>query len=216
MSASPRRQERWREALSRRLGSVIVVGEAVYRRHNVSAILRSAESFGLHEIHLISRGFRPSKGAARGSERWMALHRHTETTAAVQALQARGVKVYAADLRPGAFSPATVPMDGPIAVLFGSELHGVSDEARAVVDGFITVPMYGLTESLNVSVAAACILHTLSERRRAQVGAGDLDPAELEATFARWMEREEKAQAGLAARMGEDEGPDDESDPCPA
>lgn len=220
MSVSERRQERWRESLEKRLGSVIVIGEAIYRRHNVSAILRSAESFGLHEIHLVSRGFRPSKGAARGSERWMELHRHTDTTTAVRALQARGVKVYAADLRPGAVSPVDVPLDGPIAVLFGSELNGVSDEARGVVDGFLTVPMSGLTESLNVSVAAAVMLYVLSDRRRRQLGRpGDLSPEQIEATFARWLAREDKAAIGLAARVGEPEDEDEalwsEALPCP-
>ncbi|MDP6932052.1 MAG: TrmH family RNA methyltransferase, partial [Myxococcota bacterium] len=71
-----RRRQRLEQTLEQRLGSVVVVAEAVHRRHNTSAILRSAEAFGLHEVHLVANSFRPSKGAARGSEKWLDIHRH--------------------------------------------------------------------------------------------------------------------------------------------
>lgn len=201
MSVTERRQERVRGVLSERLGSLVVVVEAVNRRHNVSAILRSAEAFGLHEVHLVTGAFKPSRGAARGAERWLELHRHSSVEACFDALRARGLTLWVADLAPGAHTPEQVPVDDPLAVLFGSELTGVSETARAMADGVVSVPMHGLTESLNVSVAAACTLHRLAERRRFRVGGGDLEPERQVAFYDDWLLREAQAEAGMRARV---------------
>lgn len=199
---NPDRQQRVREMLSRRLGSVAVVIEAVHRRHNTSAILRSCEAFGIHEVHLVTGGFRASKGAARGAERWVSLQFWDTTEEVVAHLRDRGFRLWVADLAPQAHTPDTLPVDGPTAILFGNELNGVSDTATGLADGAVIVPMYGLTESLNVSVAAACVLQRVSARRRALIGAdGDL-PAEAQETFfAAWLAAEQDARAGLAARV---------------
>ncbi|MCK6504996.1 RNA methyltransferase [Myxococcota bacterium] len=214
------RKERVAAALSTRLGSVVVVCEAVHRRHNVSAILRSAEAFGVHEVHLVTGPFRPSKGAARGAERWLELHRHKRIEACLGELKARGYRIFVADLDEAAHSPDTLPVDQPLVILFGAEHSGVSDQARALADGTVTVPMRGLTESLNVSVAAACVLQRVSERRRARVGKGDLEPARQQAFFDAWVAAEEEEKAGRRARRGEpgggDEAAPDPADPRPA
>jgi tRNA (guanosine-2'-O-)-methyltransferase len=202
MTVSDRRLERMAAILDRRLESVVVVLETVYRRHNVSAIMRSAEGFGVHEVHLITNGFRPSKGAARGAERWIEVRVHADTAGCVAALKDRGYAIWAADLHPDAVSPDAMPVDQPVAVLMGAELTGVSAQARALVDGFVTVPMVGMTESLNVSVAAACILSRLTDRRRALVGAGDLSAERKARILAAWIERDEAAARGRAARAG--------------
>lgn len=199
------RKERVSAALKQRLGSVIVVLEAVHRRHNVSAMLRSAEAFGVHEVHMVTGPFRPSKGAARGAERWLELNRHDDTAACLQALKDRGFRVVVADLADDAWTPDTVPVDRPLAVLFGSEHAGVSDVARAMADGAVIVPMRGLTESLNVSVAAACALQRITERRRDVVGGGDLSPARQQAFFDAWVAAEEEAKRGRRARLGDAE-----------
>jgi tRNA (guanosine-2'-O-)-methyltransferase len=189
--------------LTRRLGSVTAIVEAVHRRHNTSAILRSCEAFGVHEVQMVTGTFRPSRGAARGAERWVEIVRQPQTTPCIQALKDRGFRVYVADLAPGAYTVDTMPVDEPVAVLFGGELVGVSDEARAVADGAVTVPMWGLTESLNVSVAAACILQRTTARRRAFIGrSGDLDPARQQAFFDAWVISETKARIARRRRVG--------------
>lgn len=194
-----------RAALQARMGSVVVVLEAVHRRHNVSAILRSAESFGVHEVHMVIGPFRPSKGAARGAERWVELHRHDSLGPCIADLKARGYRVVVADVGVGAASPEHVPVDQPLAILFGSEHTGVSELARSLADGAVTVPMRGLTESLNVSVAAACILQRVVERRRAHVGHGDLEPARQDAFFDAWVLAEEEEKRGRRSRLAEDD-----------
>ena len=198
------REARVRQMLASRLGSVVVILEAVHRRHNASAILRSCECFGVHEVHLVTKGFRPSKGAARGSERWLEVNRWDSTDAAVAELRARHFKIYVADLMEEVHSPDSVPIAGNVAILMGAELTGVSDRARELADGAVCVPMHGLTESLNVSVAAACILQRLTERKRAEVGSGDLPRDRQDAFFEEWCVRELQAKQGMLARMRED------------
>ena len=187
--------------LAGRLGSVVVILEAVHRRHNASAILRSCECFGVHEVHLVTKGFKPSKGAARGSERWLEVNRWDSTDAVVEALRTRGFKIYVADLMEEVHSPDSLPIDGNVAILMGAELTGVSDRARELADGAICVPMHGLTESLNVSVAAACILQRLTERKRVVTGGGDLPQARQDQFFEEWRVRELQAKQGMQARM---------------
>lgn len=194
-----RRVARMVEVLDRRMGSVVLVVEAVRRRHNVSAILRTADALGLHQVHLVTGNFRPSPGAARGSERWIDIHRHTSTAACLGELKDRGFRCYAADLAPTALTPEQVPVDGPVALLFGSELSGVSDEARALVDGCVILPMLGFVESVNVSVAAALITRLVADRRRAIVGADLTEPAKHQALEA-WLSRESMYKAGAKVR----------------
>jgi len=202
MSMAAKRRTRIEGALEHRLGSVVAVMEAIHRRHNASAIIRSCEAFGVHEVHMVIGSFRPSKGASRGAERWLNVRRFATIDESIADLKARGFRIYVADLAEDAHSPDSVPVDGPVAIVFGAELVGISDEARALADGAIQVPMRGLTESLNVSAAAACSLYRLAERRRAHVGGGDLSAAEQAQYLERWVAREDKSRQGMVARVG--------------
>ena len=121
----------------------------------------------------------------------------------VSALRARDFKVYVADLMDEVHSPDTLPIAGNVAILMGAELTGVSDRARALADGAICVPMHGLTESLNVSVAAACILQRVTERKRTERGGGDLSAERQAEFFEEWRVREIAAKQGMRARMRE-------------
>jgi tRNA (guanosine-2'-O-)-methyltransferase len=187
------------EVLEARLGSVVVVAEAVRRRHNVSAILRSADALGLHEVHLVTRTFKASAGACRGAERWLRVLLDADTPTCIEGLRQRGFTIWAADLDSSCTLPEAVPVEGPVALLFGSEMAGVSPEARSLCDGIVGLPMRGFVESLNVSVAAALILRSVSERRRARVGA-DLDEIEKERILEAWIEREHRYIAAASRR----------------
>lgn len=193
------RVERVYDALARRLGSVVVVAEAVRRRHNASAILRSCEAFGVHEVHLVTEGFRAAPGASRHAERWVRLRTFADTASSLEDLRARGFRVYVADLGEHTCTPETVPVDEPVAIVFGSEFTGVSEAARAAADGVVQIPIHGLTQSLNVSVAAAIIVRAVAERARAARGA-DLDEEERARFLAEWVETEGKARFGWLFR----------------
>ena len=172
------REERVQTMLNRRLSSLRLVAEATYLRHNLSAILRSAEAFGVHHVHLVTGQKRKVGGAAKGAEKWVKLHYHDTIELCLDALKDDGFKILVADFQPGAFTPDTAPVNGPLAVVMGTELSGVSDAARQRSDGSIIIPMEGLTQSLNVSVASACLLYRLAHRRRQFLGQGDLSESE--------------------------------------
>ncbi len=196
---TPARLEKVQAALDQRMGSVVAVIEAVRRRHNASALVRSCEAFGVHEVHLITAFFKPSVGAARGAERWLRTRVFPTVRESIDELHARGFAVYVADLAEGAYTPETVPVEKPIALLFGSEVRGVSAEARALADGAVMIPMRGLTESLNVSVSGAILLRAAADRRRALVG-HDLSAAEKQRFIEQWLKHEESGRRGLRAR----------------
>ena len=189
-SVLPRRIARCLELLDARVQGLVVAAEAVYRRHNVSAILRSAEAFGIHEAHLITNDFHPSLGAAKGGERWLDLRFQESTEKWAKEMKERGHAIYVADLSENAYTPETLPVEEPLAILFGGELAGVSEVAHAFADGVVCVPMVGVTQSLNVSVAAAVTLNRLSERRRALPGTCGIQGPAREEFLRRFVERE--------------------------
>ncbi len=192
------RRRRIEEVLYRRLGRVRCAVEAVYHRHNVSAILRTCDALGLHHVHLVgSRRLKVSRGAARGAERWLDLHHHDDPEQAIEALRAQGARVFVADLD-GAYAPEQVPVDRPVCLWFGAELVGVSAEARAAADGVVTLPMHGFSQSLNVSVAMA--LRPVAEAARALGDEALLPDARRREILARWLEREERVRDGIRNR----------------
>jgi tRNA (guanosine-2'-O-)-methyltransferase len=194
------RAERMRAVLDKRIGRVHCALEAVYHRHNVSAILRTCDAMGLHHVHLVAQHFKPAKGPARGAERWLALHRHQSTPEAIAALGAQGIAVWVADLDPTGIPPEEVPVDKPVCLWFGAELVGVSPEARAAADGVVQLPMHGFAQSLNVSVAAALALRSVTDRARKQGPAALLPEEERIRTWARWEAMHEAAIQGMQHR----------------
>jgi tRNA (guanosine-2'-O-)-methyltransferase len=179
------------EVLAARLASVAAVVEDVYDPHNASAAIRTTEAIGLAELHVIERDpeirFEPSAGVTKGCHRWIDIVRAAEPADAVAALHARGFAVYAT--LPGArFDVETVPIDRPVAAMFGNEHAGLSSDAVAACDGAIGVPMFGFTESYNLSVTVALVMTRLAARRRAHLGAiGDLPPETIARLRARWF-----------------------------
>lgn len=197
---APARAARMREVLDQRLRHVRCAIETLHYRHNVSAVLRTADALGIHHVHLAGERFTATNAASRGSERWLALHRHPTAEEAVEAIRAAGFRLWIADLTDTPTAPEDVPLDEPVCVWLGAELEGVSAAVRAAADGVVTVPMRGFSQSLNVSVAAALTLRPIAERARG-LGARALIPeSERDETMAAWLAREEKTEAGVAAR----------------
>jgi tRNA (guanosine-2'-O-)-methyltransferase len=185
--------------LDQRLGRVRCALEAVYHRHNCSAILRTADALGIHTTHLVEGHFRPGRGAARGAERWLDLRWEPGVESALEALRTDGFDVWVADFDVAGVAPEEVPLERPVCLWFGAELAGVSPTARAAATGVITLPMRGFAQSLNVSVAAALALRPVAERMRAAHGAGALlAPAVRAATLAEWRRRERAIDADAA------------------
>ena len=194
------RESRMRTVLGKRISGLRIVAEALHLRHNLSAILRSAESFGVHDVHLIQPERAKASSAARGAERWLNIHIHSSLEECVSVLREEGYKLWVADIEEGAHTPHSIPIDHPIAVLMGTELTGVSKEARALADGCIYVPMLGFTQSLNVSVAAACIMHTLSHRI-SQTSPKRLSNVHIDNMVDVWKKRDENNKRNLRKKL---------------
>jgi tRNA (guanosine-2'-O-)-methyltransferase len=199
---TPERIARIDAVLAARLTSVVTVVEDTYDPHNAAATIRTTEAFGLGELHAIepNQRFAAAKGVTRGSHKWVDIHRWKRAEDAVGALHTRGFKVYAT--LPGApFSIENVDVSTPIAIAFGNEHSGLTPEAVQACDGAVGVPMFGFSESFNLSVTVALAMSRVAARRRAQIGStGDLPEAERRRLRARWFALKIRGAEGVLER----------------
>jgi len=169
MPLLPRRFERLKAVLDRRMGDLTVLLEHVDKPHNLSAILRSCDAVGVLDAHAVClAGRMPTfNSTAQGSQKWVPLHRHDSSAEALQALKARGFKVYGTMLSDTAVDYRSCDFTGPTALVLGAEKWGLSPEASALVDQAVIIPMRGMVQSLNVSVATATLLFEALRQRQA-------------------------------------------------
>lgn len=177
---TPERWKRLNQVLSRRQPDLTVLMDNVHKPHNLSAVLRSCDAVGVFSAHAVwpNPRVRPSMGISSGSGKWVPVQTHDSVRAAADHLHAEGFQIIAANLSADAVDFREVDYTRPTAVLLGAELTGVSDEARSVADHDIIIPMVGMVESLNVSVAAATVLY---EAQRQRVGHGLYDQSRIPA-----------------------------------
>lgn len=184
MPLLPRRFERLRAVLDQRMADLTVVLEHVDKPHNLSAILRSCDAAGVLEGHVISlKGRMPTfNDTALGSQKWVKLRRHADSAEALRELKQQGFRLYGTHLGVEAVDYRDCDYTGPTAFVLGAEKWGLSDTAAGLVDQAVFIPMRGMVQSLNVSVAAATLLfEALRQRRTAGVlpSRGEGVPPEL-------------------------------------
>ena len=170
MPLLPRRFERLQAVLNRRMGDLTVVLEAVDKPHNLSAILRTCDAVGVLEAHVVSLPGRPRtfNKTAKGSQKWVPLHPHPSIEGCLQGLKDQGFRIFGTHLSVDARDYRDCDFTGPSCFLMGAEKWGMSAEALALVDQPLFIPMTGMVQSLNVSVAAATLLfEALRQRERA-------------------------------------------------
>ena len=192
MPLLPRRFERLQAVLQRRMGDLTVLLEHVDKPHNLSAILRSCDAVGVLEAHVVSlKGRTPTfNNTALGSQKWVPLHRHENTETVMRQLKERGFRLYGTHLSVEAVDYRQCDYTGPTAFVLGAEKWGLSDAATALVDQAIVIPMQGMVQSLNVSVAAATLLFEALRQRQAAglvptAGEG-LDPERYQQLLFEW------------------------------
>ncbi|TPV58564.1 tRNA (guanosine(18)-2'-O)-methyltransferase TrmH [Aestuariibacter sp. GS-14] len=164
---TPERYQRIRNMLAKRQTDLTVCLENVHKPHNVSAVVRTCDAIGIHKVHAIweSRyGIR--RGTAMGSERWVGVDTHQNVGDAIRALKANNMQVLVTHLSDEAVDFRAVDYTRPTAILFGQEKYGATDEAIALSDKEIVIPMVGMVQSLNVSVAAALVLYEAQRQRQ--------------------------------------------------
>ena len=195
-----------RGSVAMRTRYMTVLAENMYHGQNAAALIRHCDAFGVQEMHTVETlcRFEPNPVIARGSERWVDVHRHASTAEAVAELRRRGSRIVATTPHREDATPETFDVTkGPFALVFGTEHAGISDEAIAAADEFLRIPMCGLVESLNVSASAAILIYQLSERVRRTVDGWRMTEAEQAELMERWMRRSVKdADAILQRRFG--------------
>lgn len=161
------------EVLDKRTRHLTIVLEDIFQSQNASAVFRTAECFGVQDIHLIENlsKYALNKRVLRGANKWLTIKKHAQkekdnSKACLESLKASGYKILAT--MPSAnLTIQQVDVSNKIAVVMGNELHGLSDTAIALADYKVTIPMFGFTESLNLSVSAAICVHELINRMKA-------------------------------------------------
>jgi len=163
---SPARQKLFTDLVEKRTKKIAVVLEDIFQSHNAAAVLRSCDCFGVQDVHIIENRnqFRPHRDVEQGSSKWLSISRYGEkdqnTLDCMNHLKSNGY-VIAATTPHTEMTIDELPTDRPIALLLGTEMRGISDTAKSNADYLIRIPMYGFTESFNISVAAAVSLHSL-------------------------------------------------------
>jgi len=181
----PARKARIDQVVAQRTRTLAVVMEALCDPQNVNAVLRTCEAFGVQDVHVVEGVMKPydrNKKVSQNADKWLDVHRWRDTRACLEHLRADGFKVYATHLGPGARPLSELSFGGRVALVFGNEHRGVSDQALALCDARYAIPMLGFVQSLNVSVAAAISIATAVARRVEERGRhGDLPRAEADA-----------------------------------
>lgn len=201
---TPERQKRIDEVLSTKTRDVVLVLEDIYDEHNASAVLRTAESFGVLEVHSVERtcGFKVDAQTSMGAHKWIELIKHKSTDMPYRVLSERGYAIYASSIRGDALDLEDVPIDRPIALVFGNEHEGLSPEAQEAANGRFRVPMHGFVESLNVSVATAISMYDVLARKRKSGRPMALEPLDRLRLKAAWFARSVRASKLILERGG--------------
>lgn len=170
---SDKRLDKIHENVRQRMRYITLVLEDIYQPHNASAVLRSAEGFGVQDIHIIEKRntYTVSRDVALGAAKWLTLHKYprkeNNTRTCIDQLRAKGYRIVATTPHTNdCFISELDVTKGKIALLFGTEIDGLSEEAIGLADEFVRIPMYGFTESYNISVSAALCLYELTEKVR--------------------------------------------------
>ncbi|MEN3753109.1 tRNA (guanosine(18)-2'-O)-methyltransferase TrmH [Mangrovibacter sp. SLW1] len=165
---NPQRYARICEMLARRQPDLTVCMEQVHKPHNVSAIIRTADAVGVQEVHAVWPGhkLRTTVSTAAGSNSWVDVKTHRTIQNAVTTLKARGMQVLATHLSDKAVDFREIDYTRPTCILLGQEKTGITQEALALADQDIIIPMTGMVQSLNVSVASALILYEAQRQRQ--------------------------------------------------
>ena len=178
---TPERKQRLTSVLNKRQGDITLVLENVFDPHNISAVMRTADAVGLQDIYILNTKIpRHKKWGAKSSssaDKWLTIHQFENAEECFSSLRKSYSKILTTHLSSDAVDLYDIDMTQPIALVFGNEHSGVSDEIRALADGNFIIPQVGIIQSLNISVACAV---TLYEALRQRTNAGQYNQPGLD------------------------------------
>jgi len=161
---TPERLKRFSDVLSERTNYITVAIEDVFQMHNASAVIRSCDVFGIQKAHIIEDRFgqRLDKNIAMGAQQWVDIERYTTAKSCIRKLRKDGYKIVATIPNNDATLLEDFKLEDKVALFFGTEKEGLSPEVLEQADTYLKIPMWGFSESLNISVSAAIILYNLT------------------------------------------------------
>jgi tRNA (guanosine-2'-O-)-methyltransferase len=200
------RQDRIKEILKNRTRHINVVLEDLYQPHNASAVMRSADAFGVQDIHIIENRntFISERRISAGSEKWLTLYRYrgeNSSQLCIEKLKSEGYLIAATTPRDVAVDIRELDVNQKISLIFGTELTGLTDIAMDLADVKVRIPMYGFTESYNISVSAALSLYELSTRMREERSDWKLSNDEILRIETEWTIKSVRAGKHLAEKF---------------
>ncbi len=183
-----RRKQLFEAVLQNRTNHFTVVTEDVYQLHNTSAVMRTCDVFGIQNLHIVEErlGKRIDKEIAMGAQKWVSLHRYAKTQDCIKTLRNKGYKIVATTPHNNATLLPNFDITQPAAFFFGKEREGLSDEVISQADSCLKIPMYGFTESLNISVSVAIILQNVTEKLHKSTLAWTLSEKEKQEILLNW------------------------------
>ncbi len=190
---SENRRTKFNEVVNHRTRHISVVLEDIYQPHNASAVLRSCDIFGVQDIHIIENRntYTVNPDIALGSAKWLNLHKYKKndnnTLTCLRTLKEKGYTIVATSPYDNYPTLDELTIDHPIALVFGTELTGISETVINNTDKFVRIPMYGFTESFNISVCAALCLYTLVNKLRKSEISWQLNEDEKDEIILQWL-----------------------------
>jgi len=183
------RLSRFDEIISNRINHMCIVLEDVYQAHNASAVVRSADCFGVQQVHFIENRnrYKISGDVALGASQWVNIERHTSTKEALAGLKSKGYKIVATSPHKNDQNIYEFYLTQKFALVFGTEKEGITSDVIEMADQFVKIPMMGFTESFNISVCAALCMHELSRKIRVEVKDPGLSQSEKEQVYLDWL-----------------------------
>lgn len=210
---SEERLSRIDEVLSARTQHITVVLEDLYQPHNASAVLRSCDGFGVQDVHIIENRnqFDATKGVTIGADQWLSLSKYSKegennTKACFDKLRGQGYKIVATTPHENDKTIDELDITQKTALVFGAELEGLSKLALDEADEYVKIPMFGFSESFNISVSAALCLYEVTKRLRGSDLEWKLDSELKKKLRYEWIKQSIKAGKELEARFLKESG----------
>ncbi|MCM4156494.1 RNA methyltransferase [Gramella sp. AN32] len=163
---TPRRRALFQKVIAERTNYLTIVAQDVYQLHNTSAVIRSCDVFGVQNVHIVEerKPQRIDKEIAMGAQKWVDVNRYNSTKKCIGVLRNKGYSIVATSPHHNSGLLEDFKIEKPIALFFGTEQQGLSDEVFEAADHTLQIPMVGFTESLNISVSAAIFLNSLTQK----------------------------------------------------
>lgn len=197
------RKELFHRVLSNRTRHFTVVTEDVYQIHNTSAVMRTCDVFGIQDLHVVEEKFgkRVDKEIAMGAQKWVNLKRHDSMADCIEKIRNSGYQIIATTPHNNSTFLHEFDISKKSAFFFGTERYGLSEYVMNEADGFLKIPMYGFTESLNISVSAAIILQSLVTRLHQSNLDWKLSEEEKKEIQMEWMKNSIKSSGMIIERF---------------